>query len=148
MAEGNLPAPHGGGEIILYKTQDGQTRIDVRLDGQTVWLTQAQMAELFQTTPQNITLHIKNIYDEGELLRRIRDIRSSEKVFWRKVLDIYATSVDYDKDADVSQQFFATVQNKMHWAAHGHTAAEIIHKRADAMKPNMGLTCASGERVR
>ena len=75
-----------------------------------------------------------------ELLARIRDIRSSEKVFWRKVLDIYATSIDYDPGAEVSQLFFATVQNKMHWAAHGQTAAEIIHDRADASKPNMGLT--------
>lgn len=222
--------PGGMGEVILYKTEDGTTRIDVRMDGQTAWLTQAQMAELFQTTPQNITLHIKNIYDEGELaeaatckeylqvraegtrqvqrplkhynldviisvgyrvkslrgtqfriwaterlreylvkgftlddqrlkqagggdyfdelLRRIRDIRSSEKTFYKKVLEIYATSVDYDKDADVSQEFFATVQNKMHWAAHGHTAAEIVHGRADASQPNMGLTSTPGPRVR
>lgn len=217
-------------EVLLYKTDDGITRVDVRLDGHTVWLTQAQMADLFQTTPQNITIHIGHIYEEGELvematckehlqvrtegsrqvrrpikhynldviisvgyrvksvrgtqfriwaterlreylikgfslddqrlkqagggdyfdelLRRIRDIRSSEKVFWRKVLDIYATSVDYDKDADTSQTFFATVQNKMHWAAHGHTAAEIVFSRADARKPNMGLTSQPGKRVR
>ena len=83
-----------------------------------------------------------NYFDE--LLARIRDIRSSEKVFWRKVLDIYATSIDYDPHADLSQQFFAAVQNKMHWAAHGHTAAEIIHTRADAAKPNMGMTSWSG----
>ena len=83
-----------------------------------------------------------------ELLARIRDIRSSEKVFYRKVLDIYATSIDYDPNAEVSQQFFATVQNKMHWAVHGHTAAELIYERADADKPNMGLTNWQGGRIR
>lgn len=83
-----------------------------------------------------------------ELLARIRDIRSSEKVFWRKVLDIYATSIDYDPRAEASQQFFAAVQNKMHWAAHGHTAAEVIHGRADAGKPHMGLTSFAGSRPR
>ena len=87
-----------------------------------------------------------NYFDE--LLARIRDIRSSEKVFWRKVLDIYATSIDYDPDTDLSQQFFAAVQNKMHWAAHGHTAAEIIYNRADAAKPNMGMTAWLGEKPR
>jgi hypothetical protein len=211
-------------EIILFQTEDAQTRIEVRLEGGTVWLTQAQMAELFQTTPQNITLHLKAIYEEmeleegatckdylqvrregnrevtrklrhynldailavgfrvrsprgtqfrqwatarlkeylvkgfvmdderlknpgkagesyfEELLERIRDIRSSERVFWRKVLDIYATSIDYDARAEASQRFFATVQNKMHWGAHGHTAAEIVYERADATKPHMGLT--------
>ena len=81
-----------------------------------------------------------------ELLARIRDIRSSERVFWRKVLDIYATSIDYDPKVDTSQEFFKTVQNKMHWAAHGHTAAEIVHKRTDASQPNMGLTTWSGDR--
>jgi hypothetical protein len=221
---------HPGGEVILYQTEDQQTRLQVRLDGETVWLTQAQMAELFDTTPQNITLHLRAIYeekelDEGatckdylqvrseggrqvrrelkhynleaiiavgyrvqslrgtqfriwatqrlreymvkgftmddgrlkkggggnyfdELLARIRDIRSSEKVFWRKVLDIYATSVDYEPKAGTSQQFFATVQNKIHWGAHGHTAAEVIHARADSKKPNMGLTAWSGSRPR
>jgi hypothetical protein len=220
-----------GGEMILYQTEDSQTRVQVRLDGQTAWLTQAQMAELFQTTQQNVSLHIQNIYAEGELtpeathkeslsvqptptvkefsivrqeggrqvsrsvahynldviiavgyrvksargtqfrqwatqrlkeylvtgfalneeklkqepeyferlLAKIRDIRSSEKVFWRKVLDIYATSADYDANEAVSQKFFATVQNKMHWAAHGHTAAEVVHARADASRPFMGL---------
>jgi len=87
-----------------------------------------------------------NYFDE--LLARIRDIRSSEKVFWRKVLDIYATSIDYDPDTDLSQQFFAAVQNKMHWAAHGHTAAEIIYNRADAAKPNMGMTTWLGDKPR
>ena len=208
-----------GGEVILYQTEDAQTRVQVRLDGQTAWLTQAQMAELFLTTVPNINLHLRNIYEEGELhegatikeylivrlegqrqvsrpvmhynldaiiavgyrvksargtqfriwatqrlkeylvtgfalneeklkqepeyferlLAKIRDIRSSEKVFWRKVLDIYATSVDYDPSAEASQKFFATVQNKMHWAAHGHTAAEVVHARADAGQPFMGL---------
>ncbi|TAN06587.1 MAG: hydroxyacid dehydrogenase [Rhodanobacteraceae bacterium] len=217
-------------ELILYRTEDARTRIEVRLEGGTVWLTQAQMAELFQTTPQNITTHLRRIYadaelqpdatckdylqvrpeggrsverrlkhynldavlavgyrvrsargtqfrqwatqrlheylvkgfaldderlkrgaDDGyfeELLARIRDIRSSERVFWRKVLDIYATSVDYDTRAEASQRFFRIVQNKMHWAAHGHTAAEVIRARADAGKPNMGLTNWSATRPR
>jgi hypothetical protein len=223
-----------GGEVILYQTEDLQTRLQVRLDGQTAWLTQAQMAELFQTTIPNINLHLKNVFAEGELqeaatikehlivrqegqrqvsravlhynldaiiavgyrvksprgtqfriwatarlkeylvkgftmdderlknppgkgqtdyfdelLARIRDIRSSERRFYQKVLDIYATSVDYTPDAELSQKFFATVQNKMHWATHGHTAAEIVHERADAGKPFMGmLTTRPGGRVR
>lgn len=209
-------------EVVLYTTEDGHTRLEVQLQDETVWLTQAQMTELFQTTKQNISLHIQNIYSEHELerlatvkesltvrqegerhvsrkveyynldviisvgyrvkshrgtqfriwatqrlreylikgftldderlkragggnyfeelLARIRDIRSSEKVFWRKVLDIYATSVDYDPGTEASQRFFATVQNKMHWAAHGHTAAEIVHARADGSQPHMGMT--------
>jgi hypothetical protein len=213
-------------ELILYRTEDAQTRIQVRLESGSVWLTQAQMAELFSTTPQNITLHLKAIFAEGELdeqatckdylqvrqegarqvsrhlrhynldailavgyrvrsprgtqfrqwatahlreflikgfnidserlkrgeddayfedlLATIRDIRSSEKMFWRKVLAIYATSVDYDPSAEASQQFFATVQNKMHWAAHGHTAAELIVARADGDKPNGGMTNWTG----
>jgi hypothetical protein len=221
-APASAVAPAPGSSLVLYRSQDDLTRIEVRLEGGTVWLTQAQMAELFQTTPQNITLHLKAIYAEGEhdegatckdylqvrpeggrqvnrslrhynldailavgyrvrsprgtqfrqwatarlseylvkgfalddqrfkrgaddgyfeeLLARIRDIRSSEKMFWRKVLDIYATSVDYDPSVEASQLFFATVQNKMHWAAHGHTAAELIVARADAGKPNMGMT--------
>jgi len=214
-------------EIVLYQTEDKQTRIQVRFEGETAWLTQNQMAELFQTTKQNVSLHIRNIFAEGELqeqsvvkeslttaadgksyatkfhnldviisvgyrvkslrgtqfriwatqrlreyivkgftmdderlkragggdyfeelLARIRDIRSSEKVFWRKVLEIYATSVEYEASADVSQQFFATVQNKMHWAAHGHTAAEIIAARADASQPHMGLMSWTSPRPR
>jgi len=216
--------------LILYQTEDGKTRIEVRLQGETVWLTLSQMAELFQVDKSGISRHLKNIYETGELrteatvanfatvqhegsrsvqraleyynldaiisvgyrvnsirgtqfriwatqrlreyiikgftldddrlkqagggnyfdelLARIRDIRSSEKVFWRKVLDIYATSIDYDPDTDLSQQFFAAVQNKMHWAAHGHTAAEIIYNRADAAKPNMGMTAWLGEKPR
>lgn len=218
------------GEFLLYQTEDGHTRIECRFEEQTLWLTQAQMAELFQTSPQNITSHLKAVYAEGELseaetsrgyvqvreegqraisrqlkhycleailavgfrvrshrgtqfrqwatarlseylvkgftmddarlkeprgpgdvryfeelLARIRDIRSSEKVFWRKVLDIYATSIDYDRSAEASRALFKTVQNKMHWAAHGHTAAEIIAARADASLPNMGLTSWAGE---
>ena len=213
--------------FLLYQTSDGQTRLEVRLENETVWLSQNQMAELFQTTKQNISLHIRNIFKEGELpecsvvkeylttaadgknyktsfynldviisvgyrvkshrgvqfriwatqrlreyivkgftldderlkragggnyfdelLARIRDIRSSEKVFWRKVLDIYATSIDYDPSEDASQRFFAMVQNKMHWAVHGQTAAEVIAQRADAALPNMGLTSWSGSRPR
>ena len=214
-------------KIIIYQTQDGQTKIDVRIDNETVWLTQNQMAELFQTTKQNISLHIKNIFEEGELtevstvkdylivqnegsrkvsrnvthynldviisvgyrvkslrgtqfriwatqvlkeymkkgfalnddllkqaggggywqelLERIRDIRSSEKVFYRQILDIYATSTDYNPNAEETKLFFKVVQNKMHFAAHGHTAAEIIYLRADSAKDNMGLTVFKGK---
>jgi hypothetical protein len=216
--------------LLFYQTDDGKIRLEVRLQDETVWLTQKHMAELFQTTSQNITIHLKNIFNEDELdetatckdflqvqiegnrqverkqqfynldaiisvgyrikshvatrfrqwatqrlreyiikgftmdderlkqagggnyfdelLSRIRDIRSSEKVFWRKVLDIYATSIDYNPGTDFSQQFFTVVQNKMHWAAHGHTAAEIIYSRADAAKPNMGMTAWSGDKPR
>ncbi|MCD8309333.1 MAG: virulence RhuM family protein [Clostridia bacterium] len=214
-------------ELIIYQTEDGETKINVTLENETVWLTQAQMAELFQHTPQNITTHIKNIYEEGELdinstckeflqvqtegsrevkrsvkfynldviisvgyrvkskrgtqfriwankvlkeylikgftmdderlkqygggnywkelLDRIRDIRSSEKMLYRQVLDLYATAVDYDPHSDKSISFFKIVQNKLHYAAHGHTAAEVIYQRADAEKPFMGLTSFSGE---
>jgi len=225
-----VPAPDDSGEFLLYQAEDGRTRIEVRMAHETVWLPQRDMAELFQTTPQNVTQHIAAIYDEGELseeatckdflqvrseagrqvrrslkhynldviisvgyrvrslrgtqfriwaterlreylikgfamddqrlkragggnyfeelLARIRDIRSSERVFWRKVLDIYATSIDYDPKADTSLLFFKTVQNKMHWAAHGQTAAEVIHARADASQPNMGLTTWDGPKPR
>ncbi|MBX7123717.1 MAG: virulence RhuM family protein [Opitutaceae bacterium] len=207
------------GEIILFQTEDGQTRIDVRLVGETVWLSAGQIADLFQRDKSTISRHIQNVFDEGELkpesvvalfattaadgktyqvdhysldviisvgyrvkshrgvqfrvwatqqlrdylvkgfvlndekfkqgkasnyfeqlLARIRDIRSSEKEFWRKVLEIYATSIDYDPQVEASRKFFATIQNKMHWAAHGHTAAEVIRDRADSAQPNMGLT--------
>ncbi len=233
----NLPAPlpddespENTGQFLLYQTEDGQTRIDVRMADETVWLSQKAMADLFQTTKQNISQHLIGIYEEGELqeeatvkkfltvqfegsrqvsrevdhynldailavgyrvrsqrgtqfriwatgrlreylikgfamddrrlkqagggdyfeelLARIRDIRSSERVFWRKVLDIYATSIDYDPQAEASLVFFKTVQNKMHWGAHGHTAAEIIHRRADSTKPNMGLTTWAGDKPR
>jgi hypothetical protein len=206
-------------EFLLYQTEDGQTRLEVRMQKDTVWLTQKRMAELFQKNVRTINEHIQNIFDEGELtpeavirkfritaedgkrydtqhynldviisvgyrvkshrgtqfriwatqrlrefivkgfamdddrlkrdgggnyfdelLARIRDIRSAEKVFWRKVLDIYATSIDYDPREEASHHFFATVQNKMHWAAHGQTAAEVVYRRADADKENMGLT--------
>lgn len=210
-------------DILIYQTEDGSTKIQVQLTDNTVWLTQADMTELFQTTKQNISLHIKNIFEEGELvensvvkeylttaadgknyrtkyynldviisvgyrvkslrgtqfriwaterlreylikgftmndellkqgggyfeelLDRIRDIRSAEKVFYRKVLEIYATSMDYDPRATVTQQFFQTVQNKLHWAAHGHTAAEIIFERANAQLPFMGLTAFKGKK--
>ena len=214
-------------EIILYQTGDGITRLQVTLQDETVWLTQKLMAELFQTSVPNVSMHIRNVFTEGELqessvvqefltaaadgknystlhynldviisvgyrvkslrgtqfriwatqrlrefivkgftmdderlkqaggggyfdelLERIRDIRSSEKAFWRKVLDIYATSADYDPGVEASQRFFATLQNKMHWAAHGQTAAEIIASRADSGKPNMGLMTWPGGRPR
>lgn len=231
MTDAGPPAPRG--EFLLYRSDDGRTRLQVRFDGETVWLTQAQIAELFQTTPQNITIHLREIYGEGELdeaatckdylqvrqegtrqvqrllkhyslpaivaigyrvrsprgtqfrqwattrlteylqkgftldderlknppapgspdyfselLARIRDIRSSEKVFYKKVLEIYATSIDYDPRSEASQAFFQTVQNKMHWAAHGQTAAEVVARRADSKQPNMGLTSWSGGKVR
>jgi hypothetical protein len=209
--------------IIIYQTEDGKTKIETRLEDETVWLTQAQLCELFQKSKATVSEHIKNIFEEDELdsnsvvrnsrttaadgksyntsfynldviisvgyrvkshqgtkfrqwatarlreyivkgftmndellkqagggnyfeelLARIRDIRSSEKVFWRKVLDIYATSIDYDPKLEMSIQFFQTVQNKIHWAAHGHTAAEIIYQRIDAKKPNLGLTHIKG----
>jgi hypothetical protein len=209
--------------IIIYQTEDGRTSIQTRLEGETVWLTIDQMAELFQKSRSTINEHILNIYKEqeleeqismrkignsdfstkptnhynldviisvgyrvksqqgtkfrqwatarlreyivkgftmndemlkqagggnyfDELLARIRDIRSSEKLFWRKVLDIYATSIDYDPKLEISMLFFQTVQNKMHWAAHGQTAAEVIYNRIDATKPNLGLTTTKGKK--
>jgi hypothetical protein len=208
-------------KIIMYQTEDGLTKISVEFENDTVWLTQAQMAELFQRDRTVITKHIKNIFEEGELqeksnvqilhtansdkpvayysldviisvgyrvkslrgtqfriwaterlkeylikgftmdderlkgngggnhwkelLDRIRDIRSSEKVLYRQVLDLYATSADYDPHSAESLEFFKIVQNKLHYAAHGHTAAEVIYERADAEKPFMGLTTFSGE---
>ncbi|KUO63256.1 MAG: cell filamentation protein Fic [Gracilibacter sp. BRH_c7a] len=217
-------------EIIIYQTEDGHTKIDVRMEDETVWLTQVQMAELFQTTKQNVSLHINNVFKEGELehestvkeyltvqtegertvsrsvkyynldviisigyrvkshrgtqfriwatqrlkeylikgftmnddllkrsgggnywrelLERIRDIRSSEKVVYRQVLDLYATSMDYDPRAQESLEFFKMVQNKIHYAAHGHTASEIIAVRANAELPFMGLTTFEGEKPR
>ena len=211
-------------ELILYQSDDGLARVQLRAVDGSVWLSQVEMAELFATTKQNVSLHAQNILKEGELdesatvkesltvqtegarqvrrstmlyslpmilavgyrvkgprgtqfrqwatahlseylikgfvmdderlknppgqgqtdyfdelLARIRDIRSSERRFYQKVLDIYATSVDYAPDTEIAQQFFATVQNKMHWATHGHTAAEIIHERANAAQPFMGL---------
>ena len=215
------------GEILIYQTDNGQTNIEVKIEDDTVWLTQQQMSELFQTSRTNVVEHIKHIYEEGELdgistcrdfrqvrkegnrevtrqiphynldmiislgyriksviatrfrqwatkrlkeymikgftidderlkgngggnywkelLDRIRDIRSSEKVLYRQVLDLYATSVDYNPHSEESVRFFKIVQNKLHYAAHGHTAAEVIYQRADAEKPFMGLTSFSGE---
>lgn len=212
------------GEIIIYQTDDGLTKINVNMQEETVWLSLDQMAELFQRDKSTISRHIKKIFEEGELQRnsvvanfattaadgkvynvdyynldviisvgyrvksqrgvqfriwatnvlkeymikgfamdderlkgnaggyywkelldRIRDIRSSEKVLYRQVLDLYATSVDYDPRSDESVKFFKIVQNKLHYAAHGHTAAEVIYERADAEKPFMGLTLFSGE---
>ena len=207
-------------EIIIYQTEDGQTKIETRFENETVWLTQEQIVLLFQRDQSVISRHINNIFSEGELdkesnmqkmhiafsdkpvafynldviisvgyrvkshrgvqfrkwanalikeylikgfamnddrlkeagggnyfdelLARIRDIRSSEKVFWRKVLDIFATSIDYDATTSLAVDFFKTIQNKMHWAAHGHTAAEIIYRRVDAGKPHLGLTNYKG----
>lgn len=212
-------------QIIMYQTEDGLTKIDVTLEDETVWLNQAQMAELFQTTKQNISYHINNCFKEGELnetsvvkdflttaadgkpynthyynldviisvgyrvkslrgtqfriwansvlkeylikgfamnddlmkssgggdyfkelLDRIRDIRSSERVFYRQILDIYATSIDYDKKAETSILFFKTVQNKMHYAVTSHTAPELVYLRADCTKPFMGLTSFKGNK--
>ncbi|MHB1617591.1 MAG: virulence RhuM family protein, partial [Metallibacterium sp.] len=222
--------PEAGSELLLYRTADARTRVEVRLQGDSVWLTQAQMAALYQVSAKTISEHLGNVLDEGEcepertirkfrivqieggrevrrvldhynleailavgyrvrsargtqfrqwaserlreyllkgftldderikrgpddgyfdeLLARIRDIRSSERMFWRKVLDIYATSLDYDAGAEASQRFFQTLQNKMHWAAHGHTAAEIVMTRADASKPHAGMTSWSASRPR
>ena len=211
-------------EILIYQMEDGHTKIDVKFEDETVWLTQAQLCELYQTSKSNISEHIKHIFEEGELeetsvvrkfrttasdgkkyntihynldmiislgyrvkskiatnfrrwaterlkeymikgftmdderlknlgggnywkelLDRIRDIRSSEKVMYRQVLDLYATSVDYDPKSSESIAFFKMVQNKLHYAAHGHTAAEVIYERADASKPFMGLKSFSGD---
>ncbi|MEA2325783.1 MAG: hypothetical protein QOE68_742, partial [Thermoanaerobaculia bacterium] len=211
--------------------QDGKLKIDVRFEGETVWLTQQQMAELFQTTKQNVSLHVQNIFEEKELdrgatvkesltvqkegtrsverrvdfynldviisvgyrvkslrgtqfriwatqqlreyiikgfvldderlknpdqpfdyfeelTRRIQDIRTSERRFYQKITDIYATSIDYDPTQEISIRFFKTVQNKVHWAITGHTAAEIVHDRVDATKPNLGLTNWRGATIR
>lgn len=211
----NSEEPPPGGQFLVYQTEDGKLKIDVRFEGETVWLTQQHMAELFQTTQQNISLHLQNIYEEGELqhgatykeslsvrqegarsvrhrvdfynldailsvgyrvksavatrfriwatqrlreyivkgflldderlknpdqpfdyfeelMRRIQDIRTSERRFYQKITDIYATSIDYDPTQEVSLLFFKTVQNKVHWAITGQTAAEIVHGRVDA----------------
>lgn len=220
MSDPNAPKA----ELILYQTEDGRTRIECRFEGETLWLTQALMAQLFDIGVATVNHHLKEIYADGELLpeatirryrivrtegnrsvsreiehynldavlavgfrvrsprgtqfrqwatarlaeylvkgftmdderlknppgpgqrdyfdellERIRDIRASERRFYQKVLDIYATSVDYQPDAALSEQFFATVQNKMHWASHGHTAAEIVYERADGDEPFMGM---------
>jgi len=219
------------GQFLVYEAENGRVKLEVRLQDETVWLTQADMARLFQCSTDNISLHLKNIYDEGELrtettaedfsvvrqegarqvrrtltyynldaiislgyrvksqvatrfriwatqrlkeyivkgftldderlknpdqpfdyfeelTRRIQDIRTSERRFYQKITDIYATSIDYDPTLAISINFFTTVQNKMHWAITGQTAAEIIHARADADRLNMGLTNYRGARVR
>ena len=215
------------GEIVIYQTEDGNTKIDVRFENETVWLTQAQLVDLYQSSKANISEHIKHIFEEGELdekstvrkfrivrvegnrevardvthynldmiislgyrvktmiatqfrrwaterlkeyiikgfamdderlknvgggnywkelLDRIRDIRSSEKMLYRQVLDLYATSLDYNPKSDESKRFFQIVQNKLHYAAHGHTAAEVIYDRANAEAPFMGLKSFSGD---
>ena len=226
IGNNNLPVR---GEFLLYQSEDGQTRIEVRLENETVWLNQLTMAELFQTSKQNISLHLKNIFNEGELednrvvkeylttavdgkvyltkiynleaiiavgyrvkssrgtqfrrwaterlneylvkgftmdderlkavvnigsdyfdemLERIRDIRSSEKRFYQKIRDIYKLAADYDPKAEETLEFFSIVQNKLHFAISGKTAAELIAKRADAARPNMGLTSWKGAKVR
>ena len=229
--EGRITLEHKD-DLLIYQTEDGKTKVDVRLENGTVWMTQKAIAELYQTTPQNITLHIKNIYEEGELnenstcknylqvqiegsrkvqrnslhynleliiavgyrvrshrgtqfrrwaterlneylvkgftmdderlkdmrnigddyfdelLERIRDIRASEKRFYKKITDIYSLSIDYDAKSDAAKKFFATVQNKLHFAIHGYTAAELIEQRADASKDNMGLTNWKDGKVR
>lgn len=213
-----------GGEIVLFQSEDGRSKIQVRIEGQTVWLPQKLIADLFQVSVPTVNEHLSNIYEEreippegtirkfrivqsegkrevarlvdhynldailavgyrvrssrgtqfrqwatqqlreflvkgfvldderlkegrslgqdyfDELLARIRDIRASERRFYQKITDIYATSIDYDSWAEITQQFYATVQNKLHWAIHGRTAAEIVVERADSSKPNMGLT--------
>lgn len=212
------------GEILIYQAEDGSTNINVKMQDETVWLTQQQLVDLYQSSKANVSEHIKHIFEEGELdeksvvrkfrttasdgksynvtyynldmiislgyriksiiatkfrrwaterlkeymikgftmdderlkgngggnywkelLDRIRDIRSSEKVLYRQVLDLYATSVDYDPNSEQSVLFFKIVQNKLHYAAHGHTAAEVIYERANAEKPFMGLTSFKGE---
>ena len=231
MSDRAKTSPPATGQFLVYQAEDGQLKIDVRLEGETAWLTQAHMAELFQTTVPNVSMHLRNVYAEGELqaaatvkefltvrqegsrqvsravehynldaiisvgyrvksavatrfriwatqklrefivkgfvldderlknpdqpfdyfdelLRRIQDIRTSERRFYQKITDIYATSIDYDPTQAVSIEFFQTVQNKMHWAITGHTAAEIIHTRADAAKPGMGLTNWRGAKIR
>jgi len=215
-------------QLVIYQDENGKIKIDVRFQEETVWLTQKLMAELFQTTVANINIHIKNVFDEGELsrdsvikdflitaadgkkyqtkfynldmiisigyrikshiatrfrqwatqqlreyivkgfvldderlknpdqpfdyfdevVRRIQDIRTSERRFYQKITDIYATSVDYDPTLEMSIDFFKTVQNKMHWAISGKTSAEIVYERADSSKPNMGLTSWRGAKVR
>ena len=212
------------GEILLYQTEDGKTKLEVRLEGETVWITQGQMAELFQRERSVITKHVNNVFDENELdeesnvqilhiansdkpvkfynldviisvgyrvkslrgtqfriwatqrlkeyiikgftidderlkasgqiryfdelVERIRDIRSSERIFYQKVKDIFTLSVDYDIKAEMAKQFFATIQNKLHWAIHQHTASELIAGRANASEKNMGLTSWQGTKIR
>jgi hypothetical protein len=228
MSDELKPSPPPGGQFLVYQTEDGKLKLDVRFEGETVWLTQQHMAELFKTSKQNVSLHIQNAFTENELhkdsvvkeslttaadgkkyatkfynldviisvgyrvkslrgtqfriwatqrlreyivkgfvldderlknpdqpfdyfeelMRRIQDIRTSERRFYQKITDIYATSIDYDPTQEVSLLFFMTVQNKVHWAITGQTAAEIVHGRVDAAKPNLGLTNWRGAVIR
>ncbi|NQE52582.1 hypothetical protein C5S29_03235, partial [ANME-1 cluster archaeon GoMg3.2] len=140
----NLPMKNNS-QILIYQTERGQTKIEVLLENETVWLTQKLMAELFQTTKQNISLHIQNIYNDGELPP---ETTVKEYLTVQKITDIYVTSIDYDPRVEISIDFFKTVQNKLHWAITGKTAAEIIYLSADGSKPNMGLTSWRGDKVR
>ena len=228
MTDKSKPSPPPGGQFLVYQTEDGKLKIDVRFEGETVWLTQQHMAALFQTSVPNISMHIRNVFAEGELqagsvvkeslttaadskkyatkffnldviisvgyrvkslrgtqfriwatqrlreyivkgfvldderlknpdqpfdyfeelMRRIQDIRTSERRVFQKITDIYATRIDYDPTQEVSIAFFKTVQNKVHWAITGQTAAEIVHGRVDAAKPNLGLTNWRGAAIR
>jgi hypothetical protein len=216
------------GDFLIYRSEDGRTKIDVMLEGETLWLSQKQLAELFGKAKGTISEHIKHIFEDGELdessvvrffrttasdgkqyevahynldmvlsigyrvrsqvgvrfrqwasdklkeyiikgfaldderlkspgkgrdyfdelTKRLQDIRTSERRFYQKITDIYATSIDYDPNHPLTQEFFAIVQNKVHYAIHGHTAAELIHKRADSRQPHMGLTSWEGARIR
>jgi len=228
MSDEPASSPPPGGQFLVYQTADGKLKIDVRFEGETVWLSLNQLAELFQRDKSVVSRHIKNVFEEGELardsvvaesattaadgktyqvefynldviisvgyrvksavatrfriwatqrlreyivkgfvmdderlknpdqpfdyfeelMRRIQDIRTSERRFYQKITDIYATSIDYDPTQEVSIRFFKTVQNKVHWAITGRTAAEIIHDRVDATKPNLGLTNWRGAAIR
>lgn len=224
METQNISQNPGNGDILIYQSEDGRTHIDVRMEQDSVWLTQQQLCELYQTSKSNVSEHIKHIFEDGELdeisvvrkfrttasdgksyemnfynldmiislgyrirsviatrfrqwatkrlneyivkgftmdderlkklgggnywkelLDRIRDIRSSEKVLYRQVLDLYATSVDYNPKSELSIEFFKIVQNKLHFAAHGHTAAEVVYQRADSEQPFMGMTNFKGD---
>jgi hypothetical protein len=134
---------NSGAEVLLYRTEDGRTRMEVRFEGETAWLSVGQMAELFQRDSSVISRHIKNVFEEGELRPKAVVAKFASTALDGKVY--YATSIDYEPNINASRRFFATVQNKMHWAAHGNTAAEIVAARADATKPNMGLTSWLGE---
>ncbi len=154
------------GEFLIYQSEEGSTKIEVRLENENVWLTQKMIAELFQTSPQNITIHLKNIYEEGELQESStckdflqvqnegsRQVERKQKFYnldaiisvGYRIKSHIATSVDYDPNTPESAEFFKMVQNKLHYAAHGHTAAEVIYQRADSDKPFMGLTVFPGE---
>lgn len=145
------------GQILLYQTPDGESRIEVRLQDETVWLNLDQMAELFQRNKSTISRHIKNVFEEGELQpeatvakfatvvnRGIRGEVEDRIVFYNLDMIISVGSIDYDPRVEMTQEFFKTVQNKMHYSVHGHTAAEIIYERADAQKDFMGLTTWTG----